>query len=276
MQFRVDRGETWDQTARLRKREEYPPVPPGAWTTAPTQYWCYVPARPAGPHGRGTADFFIGKFEVSVWEWTAYINDPSMASTVRRKGPTEAKLVPRAGTGSATMWRRMEDGTYQSPHSRIEVGPVSSLSWTDFEQYVRWLNTRAGAAVPGTHALPSSEEWHEAAGGADARLYPWGSGFDWRFCLGRNSLQDEDGLVPSGMFVVDESPYQVRDLAGGVSEWLEDWCEGDTILRYVRGGNREAADAAALRASVQFFLEMGATHPAIGARLVFRPAPGGK
>ncbi|MDB4937469.1 MAG: protein kinase, partial [Labilithrix sp.] len=88
-------------------------------------------------------------------------------------------------------------------------------------------------------------------------FYPWGDRFDPTFCHMRDSRPYLAQPEPVGMFPADESPYGVRDTAGGVREWVGDVVgeqtaeileqepepridveRGESTPRHVRGGAR--------------------------------------
>src|SRR5262245_4285541 len=120
---------------------------------------------------------------------------------------------------------------------------------------VDWFDARAFAASRGAR-LPMELEWEKAARGVDGRVYPWGDRFDPTFCKMRDSRPFAQQPEPIGSFGPDESAYCVRDLAGGMREWVGDIFgdrtaneldaeveppagteRGESTWREIRGGN---------------------------------------
>ena len=181
--------------------------------------------------------YFIARFPVTNRQYLEFIND------LAQKSPDRApEHVPRSRRGGLSAakpcWTSGDDGLFTLPTEVVEVPwhpemPVTHVSWEDAIAYCGWLSRRTGRSI----RLPTEQEWEKASRGVDGRIFPWGNHFEPSYCKMRDSRAGDPQPEPVGSYPVDESPYGVRDMAGGVAEWCQDWHDEMPALRVLRGGS---------------------------------------
>jgi serine/threonine-protein kinase len=175
-------------------------------------------------------DFAIARFPVTFREYCRFLDDLERTdpAAAEKRAPHDVRgsegLVVRRGArgGWEPIGERLIEGEarklYPLEEGRDWDVPVLLVDWFDALAYCRWRSAIEGTQV----RLPTEAEWEKAARGTDGRFYPWGDRFDPTFCHMRESRPFVQQPEPVGMFPTDESPYAVRDMAGGVREWMGD------------------------------------------------------
>jgi formylglycine-generating enzyme required for sulfatase activity len=176
-----------------------------------------------------------------------YIPGSGWKSAWKAKIPPNATALKQKLSGFSSTWT-------DTPGS-FEEKPIVGVSWYEAFLFCAWDNMR----------LPTEAEWEYAAvGGAENRLYPWGSaapdstraimddtGGGCNYQEGGNCALAAVGSRPAG-----KGRYNHMDLAGNAVEWvLDDYDIGwygkhtvplsckdcanltDTVFRVQRGGN---------------------------------------
>jgi serine/threonine-protein kinase len=185
---------------------------------------------PLPRHELDVPDFAVARFPVTFREYCAFLDDldrsdPRLAD---KRAPHDVRgsegLVARRS--AASTWEPIAEQLIEGEARKLYPAreghdwnvPVLLVDWFDAVAYCAWRSAREGVTV----RLPGEAEWEKAARGTDARFFPWGERFDPTFCHGRESRPFTQQPEPVGAFATDESPYGVRDMAGGVREWVGD------------------------------------------------------
>jgi eukaryotic-like serine/threonine-protein kinase len=194
--------------------------------------------------------FVIARYPVTFRQYMEFVNEMWRADAHEAK-----RLLPRARGSDGLLVRFDPDLRMYVPDEIVIEGkarerypegrgaewdlPIIGVSFDDALAYIRWRSQREGAA----YRLPSEIEWEKAARGTDGRVFPWGNDFDATFCKMMHSRPEHHQPEPVGVFRDDESPWGVRDLAGGVREWVADFPDAqrpvhpDAQVCSIRGGS---------------------------------------
>jgi len=189
-------------------------------------------------------DFYIDQFEVSVQQYADFLNKLGGNRTACDGFDCAKSQVDTIFSNLLNNF-----GIYEA-RPGAESYPINWISWYGASAYCQSMGMR----------LPTEAEWEYAARGLDGRPYPWGSnqpdeanavfGYTERIQWAR---EFDDAFLPVNALPNGRSPFGVYGMAGGVSEWVEDWYDPNyyknlprdaaaneervTENRVVRGGN---------------------------------------
>jgi formylglycine-generating enzyme required for sulfatase activity len=244
---------------------------------------CYVPAGPFWSGGDPDVPclprrrlwapgFVIDRHPVTNRRYLAFLDD-----LVRRGREEEAlryALRERAGAAGQEgplILGRSADGGFrlQADADGDEWhpdGPVLMVDWHAACAFAAWEAERTGEPW----RLPTEFEWEKAARGADGRRYPWGDHPDAAWMCVRASHPGKARPPSVGEYPLDESPYGVRWMAGGVRDWCLDVgresgppLDGDRIVIPAPPGRAEPDEPRVYRGGDWYGL-------AVHARLAYR------
>ena len=166
----------------------------------------------------------VRRFPVTHGEYLEYLNDlvdQNHLDEVQERVPREAAateselgatLYDRGPHGRFALRPADEGGMWTPDH------PVCNVDWASADAYANWWAEKRGQPW----RLPCELEWEKAARGVDRRQLPWGSYHDHSWCLTVESHAEAQQPSPVDSYPVDESPYGVRGLGGGVRDWVLD------------------------------------------------------
>ncbi len=119
--------------------------------------------------------------------------------------------------GACTAPHEEKDTPYWYSRADRVNAPVVGVDWLQASEYCAYIESR----------LPTEAEWEYAARGNEDTTYPWGE--DKPTC---GLLNYNDCLTPSipedvRQYDLGASEFEAMDLAGNVSEWVNDWYAED-------------------------------------------------
>jgi formylglycine-generating enzyme required for sulfatase activity len=209
-----------------------------------------APVDPRSPRlvSKHLPDFAIGRFPVTFREYVRFLDAIEDPEERKRRMPgygfKPEPIVTRDADGRWRVTPDMFEGDARKyvPQDRELDLPVVEVSWYDAVAYTQWLQRRAGLAW----RLPTDLEWEKAMRGADGRPFPTGGRLDASFAKLRESRPEAAQPEPVGAFPLDESPYGVRDLAGGVADWTASSADGSPLPTLDQQGTPAADERQAL------------------------------
>ncbi|HGG06259.1 MAG TPA: hypothetical protein ENK28_12445 [Aliiroseovarius sp.] len=241
-------------------------------------------------HRQTLPAYYIDRYEVTNREYAAFVAATGHAAPINwanngyilrpRLNALRALPVEKLRRLGAEIFRldmdtrQMDtDALIKAFEDRLEMldrEPVTYVTWRDARAYCNWAGGR----------LPTEAEWEKAARGRAGHEFPWGN--EWQPAMANAGDEFwEDGVAPVGSYEGDKSDYGVYDLAGNVSEWVQDWyqpypgsdyssADFGEKFKLIRGAGwgREGHYALHLflRAAYRFYLNPESAHEDLGFR----------
>ncbi|MFH1264049.1 MAG: formylglycine-generating enzyme family protein [Pseudomonadota bacterium] len=198
-------------------------IPAGSYTMgAPNADGSYA-ADTKPQHTATIARFVLDDFEVTVGRFRTFVAVYTGAAPATDSG-ANPEIV---GSGWSAGWNaslpagaanlitalKCSGYTWTDTVGANENRPINCVTWYEAFAFCIWDQGR----------LPTEAEWeYGAKGGAEDRLYPWGSPIDASYaCYSGCSLGDV-GSYPAGI-----GKWNQLDLAGNLAEWTLDYYAAD-------------------------------------------------
>ena len=198
------------------------------------------------PHRRWLDAFVIRRFPVTHGE----ILDRANALIAAGDEAAALRFLPRTRDHQELTYARLPDGTLG-----LKPDPEGDLWQPDWPAFLMtWHEARAFAEHEAARdglpwRLPLENEWEKAARGGDRRRYTWGENADQIWASNRESRPGRALHHSVRDWPVDESPYGVRGVGGGVTDWcLDPFVRGADLPTPAPLFEHRAAEAAALEA----------------------------
>ncbi len=155
--------------------------------------------------------FLLGKFCVTNKEYEQFLIDRGYDR-------------PELWTNEGFTWKQnngIETPAFWNEHRFMHPDqPVTGVSFFEAQAFCKWVDGR----------LPSEIEWEKAARGYEGNTYPWGE--DEPDLSKANYAPDfvphRRSPVSVFRFMLNESPFGCRQMAGNVFEWCSDYFHFDT------------------------------------------------
>jgi formylglycine-generating enzyme required for sulfatase activity/ankyrin repeat protein len=235
-------------------------------------------------------DFYIGRFEVTVAAFGAFVEDTGYETTADTKGWAYLHADDEWHITSGANWARTnyeQDGTF----------PVTNVTWHDAVAFCNWLSAREGFTQCYTvtdgdvecdfsadgYRLPTEAEWEYAAvGGKHSKGYVYAGSDD----LESVAWFPTDSLgVPHRVGEKTANELGIHDMSGNLWEWCNDMYledhytasravdpvgpeEGDPEHRTQRGGGWNSEESDYCRPSYRFGYPTDLPHTHAGFRVV--------
>ena len=198
-----------DQAQELRLMPQLPEqIPPGFVPVLDGQLFSALSTGSLRRiYSRKLPGFYIGRYEVRFRDYIAFLK--KLPPELRRKYTPKLK--------GKFLWNELSGLAYPF---RMDL-PVVGVTAEAAQAYCEFLGKKYGLKG----RLPSRDEWLRAASGIMENKYVWGNEFNAQAALTADHPETE--LYPVGAerdkFLLDESVYGVRNLAGNVREivWME-------------------------------------------------------
>ena len=162
-------------------------------------------------HNVCVADFYIGKYEVTVGQFKIFVNDAGYR--------TEAEKGDGCYTFTDTGLKKDSTKSWRSPGlSQDDQHPVVCVSWNDTNAYTKWLSGKTSKS----YHLPTEAESEFAARSGGKKEKYAGTSSDSDLVNYAWYTSNSGGKThPVGQ--KRPNSLGLYDMSGNVREWVQDW-----------------------------------------------------
>lgn len=179
-----------------------------------------------------THDFYMGKHEVTIGQFKAFVKDANYRTEAERDG--------KGGRGfDGKEFVQKPEFTWKNLHfAQADDHPVTVVTWNDAVAFCAWLSKKEGR----TYRLPTEAEWEYACRAGTRTRFNTGDKEDdlkvagniadaslqakWKDCFWAMNWDDSYPFTaPVGRFRANA--FGLHDMHGNVWEWCSDWYAED-------------------------------------------------
>lgn len=185
------------------------------------------------PHAVTVKDFYIGKYEVTLAQFKAFVDATAYQTDADKNGSSYIWTGSEWKDTKGVNWLCDVGGSIR-PKSEYNH-PVIHVSWNDAVAYAKWLAGKTGKK----YRLPSEAEWEYAARGGDKS-----NGYTY---AGSNTIDDvawyttNAGGKTHSVGQKKANELGIYDMSGNVWEWVQD-CYNDTYAGAPSNGTAWTSD----------------------------------
>lgn len=185
-------------------------------------------------HEVKVGDFYIGKFEITVGQFSSFVEITGYQSEAEKIGKSYVY------TGSwknmkGVNWRHDARGNLRPPAEYNH--PVIHVSWNDADAYCKWLSSY----IKKPFRLLTEAEWEFAArGGLQSKNTKYSGSTNTDEIAWYISSSGDKGTFPVGTKKANE--LKIHDLSGNVYEWCADWYDSEYYATSPTDNPKGAAD----------------------------------
>ena len=214
--------------------------------------------------------FAVGVYEVTVDQWSRFVEEAGHSADTAEICQTYESA-----------WSHRDDRSWRNPgYVQGASDPVVCVNWHDAREYVEWLSRETGES----YRLLSEAEWEYVARAGTTTAFHFGSDIP----SNQANYDHDEGPRPVPVGSYAANGFDLHDVHGNVSEWVEDcwhddyvgaptdgsaWtsdCDdhmGRTDLRALRGGSWNNGSAFGLRSANRDWRYAGSRSSNVGFRI---------